>query len=142
MLFVGEVIHGPASALELARSVDIGNLPFPLHLVGDAHAVFSAIVASEIAVPNERTMLFGVKAVRDYLDTKKITALHRIDTRDMLADGLTKGTISRDSLLEALVKGQWRVKHTEQLHSFTAEEKTGKEGDRHTSQLEGTDPAQ
>ncbi len=87
-------------------------------MAGDAHAVFSAIVASEISVPNERTMLFGVKAVRDYLDT-----------RDMLADGLTKGTISRDSLLVALLKGEWRMQHREQLHSFSSEEKIGKRGD-------------
>ena len=126
--FAGEVVHGTTSARELARSVEIGNLPFPLHLVGDAHAVFSAIVASEISVPNERTMLFGVKAVRDYLDTKKITALHRVDTRDMLADGLTKGTISRDCLLLALKDGEWRVKHTEQLHSFSSGEKPHKDG--------------
>ena len=125
--FVGDVIHGPTSALELTRSVDTGNLPLSLHLVGDAHAVFSSIVASEIAVPNERTMLFGVKAVRDYLDTKKITALHRVDTRDMLADALTKGTISRNDLLVALKEGVWRIKHLDQLHSFTATDKTNEE---------------
>ena len=66
--------------------------------------------------------------MREYLDTKKITALHRVDTRDMLADGLTKGTISRDCLLLALKDGEWRVKHTEQLHSFSSREKPHKDG--------------
>ena len=73
--FVSEVIDGPRPALEIAKSVDSGALPIDLHLLGDAHAVFSAICAAEISVPNEKTMLFAVKAVRDYIDSRKITAL-------------------------------------------------------------------
>ena len=87
--------------------------------------VYSAVVASEISVPNERTMLFGVKAVRDYLDTRKITALHRVDTRDMLADALTKGTVTRHDLLVALWEGRWKLKHLDQHHHFSANEKVG-----------------
>ena len=109
--------------------MEIGNLPFPLHLVGDAHAVYSAIVASEISVPNERTMLFGVKAVRDYLDTRKITALHRVDTRDMLADALTKGTVTRNDLLVALREGRWKIKHADQHHRFSSNDRNPAEAD-------------
>ena len=43
--------------------------------------------------------------------TRKIRQLYWIDTRDMLADGLNKGAISRKPLLQALKEGVWRVVH-------------------------------
>ena len=45
------------------------------------------------------------------MSTHRIRTLWWIDTRDMLADGLNKGAVSRKALLEALTCGRWRVNH-------------------------------
>ena len=47
------------------------------------------------------------------MSTQRIRRLLWIDTRDMLADGLNKGAVSRKALLIALIialmKGVWQV---------------------------------
>eukprot|EP00974_Lingulodinium_polyedra_P087993 8532846-Lingulodinium_polyedra.AAC.1 len=63
----------------------------PLHLVIDAHAVFSAVSAEVIATPNERQLLYPLRGLREHLDATRVIRIHPIDTRDMLADALTKG---------------------------------------------------
>ena len=49
--------------------------------------------------------------MREHMSCRRIRALYWIDTRDMLADGLNKGAISRKPLMQALVQGIWRVIH-------------------------------
>ena len=81
-----EVAHGKKSAAEVHECINAGNTPLGLHLVGDAQAVFDAVTASDIKIPNERSLLYAVRAVRDRLEAGGIKRLHRCDTRDMLAD--------------------------------------------------------
>ena len=45
------------------------------------------------------------------MSTQRIRRLWWIDTRDMLADGLNKGAVSRKALFTALMKGVWHVAH-------------------------------
>eukprot|EP00959_Pyramimonas_sp_CCMP1952_P023671 497439-Pyramimonas_sp.AAC.1 len=80
-----------------------------LYLVGDAHAVFAAITAEEIAMPNDRSQLYAVRAMRDRLDCGSLTGLLRCDTRDMLCDALTKGAVARGAIVDAFGTGQWRM---------------------------------
>ena len=49
--------------------------------------------------------------MREHMSTTRIKKLWWIDTRDMLADGLNKGAVSRKALLLALTKGLWHVEH-------------------------------
>ena len=113
--FVTEVLQGATSAMEVARTIQDGTLETAVHVIGDAHAVFEAVTATEISVPNEKSMLFAVRAVSDYLRNGLIR-LHRVDTRDMLADALTKGSVSRSEILKALQSGVWRFAHADQHH--------------------------
>ena len=52
--------------------------------------------------PAEKGLLSHVQFVRELLDTKVLDALLWIDTRDMLADGLTKGAVDRWALHECM----------------------------------------
>ena len=113
--FVTEVLHGTSSAMEVSKTIRDGTLKTPVHIIGDAHAVFEAVTATEISVPNEKSMLFAVRAVNDYLKNGLIR-VHRVDTRDMLADALTKGSVSRSEILKALQTGVWTLRHLDQHH--------------------------
>ena len=84
----------------------------------DAHAVFTAVTAETVQTPNERQLLYPLKGLREHLDAGRVAKIHRIDTRGMLADALTKGSISRAAILDAFAKGEWRLAHLEQLHSW------------------------
>ena len=121
MLFAGlmyEMVRGPASSQVLHEAVHCGGTPIGVHLVGDAHAVFSAVTAAEVKQPNEKSLLYAVRSLRDRLDSGAVKRLHRCDTRDMLADALTKGGISRAEIIAAFATGSWFMKVKEQLHSW------------------------
>ena len=58
--------------------------------------------------------------MREHMSCRRIRTLYWIDTRDMLADGLNKGAVSRKALLKALTQGVWIVVHpTEHKDSKT-----------------------
>ena len=112
---MSEVLRGTASAMEQSKTIRDGTLKTPVHIIGDAHAVFEAVTAIEISVPNEKSMLFAVRAVNDYI-LNGLIRVHRVDTRDMLADALTKGSVSRREILQALQTGVWILQHLDQHH--------------------------
>ena len=60
--------------------------------------------------PTEQQLLYEVKA--------RINKQYWIDTRDMLADALTKGKASRDHLLQALWHGRWSIVHKDKARYF------------------------
>ena len=75
----------------------------------DARGVHSAIEAKETKTPAESSLLSSVQSVRELLDLKRLRALHWIDTRDMLGDGLTKGAVQRDAIILLLNKCLWKT---------------------------------
>ena len=72
-------------------------------------SVYSAITASRVKLPTEKSLLAHLQYVRKLLDKGIIQALVWVDTRDMYADGLTKGSVRRDRLRDLatgkMVKG-------------------------------------
>ena len=118
--FVSEVTSGVRPAIEMLHDFEAGKLPIDLHVLGDAHGLFSATTSREISTPLERPLLYGVKAIRDYAEAGKVKALHRIDTRDMLCDALTKGGVSRQEILDCFARGEWRVTIPDQHHKWSA----------------------
>ena len=73
---------------------------FPLYV--DAKSVFAAVTATFLKTPAEKSLLSHVQFLREFLDHPVIHSIHWIDTRDMHADGLTKGAVSRDLLHEVM----------------------------------------
>ena len=64
----------------------------------DALSVYAAVTATFIKVPAEKSLLSHVQYVRERLDRRVLQYLFWLDTRDMIADGLTKGTVDRGQL--------------------------------------------
>ena len=100
--------------------INHGQGPLELHVILDAHAVFSAITAEQVRPPNEGSLLYEVRAMRDRLESTAIKCVHRADTHDMSCEALTEGSVSRTDLLKTFALGHWSVKITEQLHSWSA----------------------
>ena len=121
--FMMEWLRGAQSAMTLHTAV-AGHCGLDLHLVLDAHSVYAAVTAQEIATPTERQLIYGVRALREHLDSQRLRTIHRVDTRDMLCDALTKGGVPRSAILEAFSSGRWRVTVREQLHSWSCPVKT------------------
>ena len=85
----------------------------------DALSVYAAIIATFIKTPADQSVLCHLQYIRELLDHDVLRALVWLDTRDMIADGMTKGSIDRFELhqaMEGIVGASqeckiWRPKH-------------------------------
>ncbi len=104
-----EVENGPISVTESRqRRLSGGYTPVALYI--DAKSVYAATTATFVKTPAEKSLLTHVQYLREMLDTGVIRFLFWVDTRDMLADGLTKGAVARELLHEAM-NGYMPIKH-------------------------------
>ena len=92
----------------------------------DAKSVFAAVTATFIKQPAEKSLLCHAQYLRELLDKRVLHHIFWIDTRDMAADGLTKGAVARDALHE-FMEGhmflrheyeQWKCKLKGNLYNF------------------------
>ncbi len=81
-----------------------------LSLYVDAMSVYAAVTATFVKIPAEKSLLSHIQYLRELLDTRVLEALVWIDTRDMVADGLTKGAVDRTALHECM-SGAWALQH-------------------------------
>ena len=70
----------------------------------DAESVYKSLTSKDLKTPTENTLLGHVAWLRELLDLGIIEKLCWCDTRDMTADGHTKGSIDREPLIR-LMKG-------------------------------------
>ncbi|MFM7983436.1 MAG: hypothetical protein ACKPKO_29340, partial [Candidatus Fonsibacter sp.] len=73
-------------------------------------SVFAAVTASSIKIPADNGMLSYVQHLRELLDSRVLTAIAWVDTRDMVADGATKGSVDR-SQLHCCMNGESTLAH-------------------------------
>ena len=73
-----------------------------LHIWIDAKSVFSAVENENFKYPPEKSLLSHISWVKQLTIFKIITILGWVDTRDMIADGMTKGSIDRIQLIEVM----------------------------------------
>ena len=59
-----------------------------------------------------------VAMLRELLEKHAIQAISWISTNDMVADGLTKGLISRKALLKLCNEGTWQILEESATHSY------------------------
>ena len=97
--------------IEMAQLLDSGSLEPPVEAVIDARSVFDCLAASDMGDLVEGSLKLHVLALRERLLSGTISALWWTDTRDMLADGLTKGAVPRDQLLLASNQGTYKTVH-------------------------------
>ena len=76
----------------------------------DAMSIISALEHVNLKQPSEKSFLAHLAWLQDKILKRAISWLRWVDTRDMYADGLTKGSVSRERLQE-LASGRFTRKH-------------------------------
>ena len=71
----------------------------------DAFSVYAAVTATHVKAPAEKALLSHVQYLRELLDRRILKYLVWFDTRDMTADGLTKGAVEREALHDVMSGG-------------------------------------
>ena len=82
-----------------------------LALYVDAMSVFAAVTATFLKIPAEKSLLSHVQYIWELLDTHVLEARLWIDTRDVIADGLTRGSVDREAI-DSVLRGSWDIAHT------------------------------
>ena len=110
---------GRVSAAESLARREHGGWAIPACLYIDALSVHAAVTATFVKTPADNGVLVHCLYLRELLDHGVLFAFCWQDTRDMLADGLTKGVVERLALHMAM-SGKiiqrhevkfWRPKH-------------------------------
>ena len=106
-----ELYRGAKTFDQLCKIENEGGYHYPVEACLDAKSVYDSIVHADLKTPQEKSLINILGQMREHMSYRRIRRLRWIDTRDMLADGLNKGAISRRALLTALTKGTWLVEH-------------------------------
>ena len=101
-LILHEVQKGPVSSSD-ARRLREGELPYAYNhiLAVDSMGLLTAVTAPRPKPPAEHSLYPHILWLRELLSSKLLSSLMWEDTRDMIADGLTKGSVNRDALRAA-----------------------------------------
>eukprot|EP00435_Cladocopium_sp_Y103_P018529 s3796_g4.t1 len=110
-LALHELKHGPLTDVQ-ARSIVEGSQTssIQLHAVLGAKSVTAAVTAPVLKVPAEPSLLVHVRWLRHLLQAGVLKGLWWTDTRSMIADGLTKGSVDR-AALELVANGWLDIQH-------------------------------
>ena len=78
------------------------SLAFKIEVCTDCMSLVAALSAARVKPPAEKPLLLQVQWLREQLDRLVLSTLTWCDTRDMLADGMTKGAVERTLLRKAM----------------------------------------
>lgn len=96
------IATGTASAREGKVLLEAGGYQVPMVLLLDALGVFASITQSFQKTPADQSVLIHCLYIRQLLTDGVLSALGWVDTRDMHADGLTKGSVDRKGLHDVM----------------------------------------
>ena len=102
-----ELEAGPTPAAALAEIVDTGIHDIGVEGIVDAKAVVDSVTADVVKTPDDEHMLLHALKLRECLDRDALRTLWWSDTLDMIADGMTKGSIDRADILKLCKTGKW-----------------------------------
>ena len=103
-------IYMPGSTAEQIKTAEFaGKLPMPVDLYIDCYSILDSLKQEQVRTPAESTLILVLLSLKESLCSGMLRTLIWLDTRDQLADGLTKGAISRKALCEAFVTGKWKL---------------------------------
>jgi hypothetical protein len=106
---LSELDVGPVTATE-ARTLSTSKGFMPMALYIDAKSVYAAITATCIKSPTDKALLCHILHIRELLDHRVLSSLIWLDTRDLTADGLTKGAVPREAL-HVMQDGHMHISH-------------------------------
>ena len=108
--FFEDLKFGKIGAEEMRRRKVNGSFAMGLHGFTGSFSIFSYLKASHLKFPAEKATYIHLAYLKELLDIGALKSLTWIDTRDMVADGLTKGLADR-SPLHRLMAGLWKLMH-------------------------------
>jgi len=97
-----EIRDGCFGPKEIIKIREEGGLALKVTLTMDAESVYKSVISRDMKAPTEKTLLGHVWWLRELLQIGVIDSVQWCDTRDMTADGHTKGSIDRKGLLEVM----------------------------------------
>ena len=95
MITLHELKYGPLSAHDAMEMRNNGGFAYKLILYVDAKSVYSSIISAFLKVPAEASLVAHLLWIRELLQKGILQTLTWVDTRDMLADAMTKGLPDR-----------------------------------------------
>jgi len=116
LLCLEESTTGPQSAGELAKKQDDAGLSLTMEANANAKSVFDVVVNVRAARAFEEYMLIHILKLRERIKLHALKKLWWCDTRDMVTDDLTKGSVDRSAILALSESGQWKVVHNVAVH--------------------------
>ena len=93
-----------------------GGMCLKVVLTTDAESVYKSLISRDLRTPTEKTLLGHVSWIREMLQLGVVTYVQWCDTRDMTADGHTKGSIDRQLLFD-LMEGRQVYRHSTKTHA-------------------------
>jgi hypothetical protein len=115
------IILPSASVRELMSLEERGALPLHVELCTDCKSLFDSLASEEVRTPTEGSLVMVLHMMKEQLRTWHLKKIWWLTTTEMLADGLTKGAVSRRALLDLTSSGLWvlqgeRRAFSESLH--------------------------
>ena len=95
-------IYGAEALRRIRDEGHAGPQPISTRVMIDAKSVYSSIEATMFKAPAENSLSGHVLWLREMHSKGLINDIVWTDTRDMYADGLTKGIIKRDALVSIM----------------------------------------
>ena len=111
-----ELAHGPLKPSALKKYREEGGIALKVVLTIDAESVFKSLTSRDLKTPAEKTLLGHVTWIRELLQLRLIETIQWCGTRDMAADGHTKGCIDREMLIRLMTGHQ---QHMHEVKKFT-----------------------
>ena len=104
------------SGSELRRIREEGGFRLKLDMLTDSFSIFSYLRSLHLKFPSERGTLFHLAHLREALVLGIVSQYTWCDTRDMVADGLTKGSVDRE-LVVRFMAGIYLPRHRREVYS-------------------------
>ena len=133
---ITEVLQGNMTAATLSDALEAGKMALELDVVIDAAAVYENLIVEEtkLKTPSDVAMLIHALKMKELLKRNQVSRLIWTDARSMLADGLNKGSVSRDALRRAAECGEWEMPFDNKIHREPSkEDSTGQTPDTRCS---------
>ena len=94
----------------MVQAITTGSVPLSIEAITDSYSIFSYLAAAHLKLPAEKGTYYHVAFLRERLVSHLIRSYTWVDTRDMPADGLTKGKSDRSALIQ-IMKGSYGLAH-------------------------------
>ena len=109
-ILLHQLANGAITLDEARKLTDGRGHVFEFGVNIDAMSVLTALESVNLHQPSKTSFLAHLAWLQDKIKSGTITWLRWVDTRDMYADGLTKGSVRRDRLRE-LATGKFSRAH-------------------------------